>query len=262
MAQSRGDLRSLRGGLAILGALNRGGPLTLADLAHQLDMPRTTARRLLATLIAEGCCLRVPSSRLYALGAGVLRLASGYGAADRLAAACAEALPALSDAVGWPAALAVPDGLVMRVRLCTDFASPFALARMRPGYATPQADTTTGLLYLGSLDAADRDARLDAIYAATWRSPLRFARDEVERLIAQGRQDGYLALERRFPEASLGVPLAVQGRIEGGLVLRYVRSAVLRDAVSEHLLPRLQHAARAICAQVDQGAQSGAVTGS
>ncbi|WP_293897746.1 helix-turn-helix domain-containing protein [Phenylobacterium sp.] len=250
-------------GLAALTALNERGPLSLGDLSAMLALPRTTTRRILTTLVAENCCLRLPSSRLYALAPGVQRLTGGYSVIDRITAACVQVLPVLSQETGWPASLAIPDGLVMRVRVSTDFASPFALARMRPGYTAPQVETTTGLLYLASLDAAEAARRLDEIYAAAWRSPLRFARDEVERLMARARRDHALVLQRRFPEASLGVPLRIGGRVEGGLVLRYVRSAVPLAEARSRLLPRLRDAAASVIAYVaDQAARNGAVTGS
>ena len=260
---STDDLQSLSRGLAVLSALNADGPLSLGELSTRLALPRTTTRRILTTLVAERCCLRLPSSRLYALAPGVERLTSGYCVADRITAACVSILPTLSAETGWPASFAIPEGLVMRVRVSTDFASPFALARMRPGYAAPLVETTTGLLYLASLDAAEAADRLDDSYAAAWRSPLRFARDEVERLIERGRRDGALVLQRRFPEASLGVPLWIDGRVMGGLVLRYVRSALPVAEARTRLVPRLQAAAGAVIAEVAaQTSRSGAVTGS
>ncbi|WP_394762671.1 helix-turn-helix domain-containing protein [Phenylobacterium sp.] len=256
-------LQGLSRGLAVLTALNARGPLTLAGLSRELGLPRTTLRRIVTALIAEQCCLRLPSSALYALAPGVARLTSGYGPGDRLTAICAARLPVLSREIGWPVALAVPEGLIMRVRVATDFESPFALARMRPGYATPQAETTTGLLYLASLEPLAAKARLDDIYAARWRSRLRFARQEADDLIRQAREAGYLVLERQFPEASLGVPLRVAGAVQGGLVVRYVRSALRRDEARARLLPRLLEIAAAVEAEVEaQLATNGAVTGS
>jgi DNA-binding IclR family transcriptional regulator len=257
-ADDPAGMQTLSRGLGALTALNVHGPLTLAQLCHTLDLPRTTMRRIMDGLIAEGCCLRVPESRLYALAPGVVRLTAGYGDADRLTSAALDVLPSLSHETGWPCALAVPEELVMRVRLTTDHATPRALARMRAGYAAPQAETTTGLLFLASLDAADASRRLDAIYAHRWPKPLRLARGEAEAFIDAARRDGWLMFERRFPEGSLGVPLRLEGRVVGGLVLRYIRSAVPPQEVSAMLRPALLRAAAAIEAQ----AASGAVTGS
>ena len=101
------------------------------------------------------------------------------------------------------------------------------------------------------------------ITAARWRSRLRFARQEADDLIRQAREAGYLVLERQFPEASLGVPLRVAGAVQGGLVVRYVRSALRRDEARARLLPRLLEIAAAVEAEVEaQLATNGAITGS
>lgn len=260
---AQSGLQSLSRGLAVMRVLGAQGPMSLVALSAALDLPRTTLRRILTALIAEGCCLRLPGGPLYALGPGVEHLAQGYGPAERLTVACAALLPDLSRDIGWPAAFAVPEGLIMRVRVATDFESPYALARMRPGYATPQADTTTGLLYLASLDPTETRARLDAIYAATWRSRLRFLRTEVDALVSEARARGHLLLERRFPEASLGAPLRIGATVLGGLVIRYVRSALSAEEARARLLPRLLQTAAAVERHVTaQRPNSGAVTGS
>ena len=85
--------------------------LSQADLAAQLQLPRTTLYRLLGTLVQRGLLRRDPLRRVYGLGMRCFEYArAAYAMPDLVAAAGAE-LRGLRDMTGETVYLAARDGL-------------------------------------------------------------------------------------------------------------------------------------------------------
>lgn len=73
------SVRGLTRGLALINALNRfDGGASIAQLAEQIGLHRTTVRRLLETLQAEGYVRRSESDDSYCLSLKVRELSEGY----------------------------------------------------------------------------------------------------------------------------------------------------------------------------------------
>lgn len=73
----RDELQSLRRGLDVLAAVNLKTAVTIADIARQFSLPRTTAQRILTTLQREGYIARHPATKRYTLTPQVRRLSDG-----------------------------------------------------------------------------------------------------------------------------------------------------------------------------------------
>ena len=157
------ELSTLKRGLLALRFINERGPTNVAALARHITIPRTNAHRILQTLVAEGYCARVANSRFYRLTSLVSHLSVGFDGDERLTTIATPLLEAVSREIKWPVALATPQGPHMLVRVATDFQSPLALVRVRPGYTTPICQTTTGLLYMALMAEDVRQSLLHVI---------------------------------------------------------------------------------------------------
>ncbi len=234
-----GELQTLKRGLAALAFLNANGCTTLAALARELDVPRPTAYRILQTLTAEGYCNRIPNSRLYLITPQVRRLSAGLGEGELLTNVAIPIIQALSHEIMWPLAVATPRGGDMLVRLTTDRATPLALTKINPGSVTPMLMTTTGMLCLAFAPEEVRDHLIEAALEGRDIHQFFHNRAQFDQLIIDCRQTGYMLLNTRHAEGCVGVPIMRDGRPLGGLVMRYIKSAMPQERVIEVFLPKL-----------------------
>ena len=156
------EVRGLSRGLAVLRALNAmpGGIGGVAELARITGLHRTTVKRLLETLRAEGLVHHKDEGTSYALGFEVRRLSEGYVGAewiDRVAA------PAMRDhlrALSWPSDLATPDGGFMIVRESTHRVSMLSQHRATIGIRIPMLVSSLGRAWLTWCAEEEREATL------------------------------------------------------------------------------------------------------
>jgi DNA-binding IclR family transcriptional regulator len=241
MPSTANEVQSLERGLAALAIINADGWAKIADIAARLDLPRATAYRIVTTLAKAGYCLKIPNSAYFMITPKAAALSNGLGDAERLTLAAIAVLDRLRQQIAWPMALTTPDRAHMRVRLATDKASPVALERFRAGLPAPMLMTTTGLLYLALTDEPRRAMAL-AAYPENQRS-LYFSRPgEMEAQFAFARRHRYLLIPTSGREASMGVPVMLEDRPIGGLVMRYSKSALPADQAVARYLPLLRRA--------------------
>jgi len=241
------ELQGLDRGLRALVFLNENGLTTLAALARHLGAPRATTYRIINTLAAAGYCTRIPHSRFYQATAACRRLSQGVNEAEILTSVGIAVVEALGEEVKWPVTLTAPHGSHMLVRFTTDRTTPLALSRFNPGFEADMLRTTTGLLYL-ALERPEVSRRLIAeILSGPSRDRFDLGEGALDARLEACRRDGYLILAPGArSEASVGVPIVLKERPIGGLVMRYVRSALPRAVVVETYLPRLRAAAAEI----------------
>ncbi len=103
------SVQSIRRAFAVLDALDEG-PLGVTDVADRAALPKSTAARLLATLVGEGAVEQVPGETSYRLGPRLVTLAGGFSLVRSLAAVGRPVLADLAAASGEAAGLGVPDG--------------------------------------------------------------------------------------------------------------------------------------------------------
>jgi IclR family transcriptional regulator, pca regulon regulatory protein len=107
-----GFSRSLERGLAILSSFGRQRrQLGVNDLAREIDVSPSTAHRYASSLVVLGYLEQDPESKKYRLGPKVVSL--GLSAIDTMDIrdVCAPYLRELSRATGYPASMAVLDGV-------------------------------------------------------------------------------------------------------------------------------------------------------
>ena len=103
------SVQSIRRAFDVLGTLG-DGPLGVTEVADRAGLPKSTAARLLATLVGEGAVEQVPGDTSYRLGPRLITLAAGFSLARSLAAIARPMLVDLAQASGEAAGLGIPDG--------------------------------------------------------------------------------------------------------------------------------------------------------
>ena len=103
------SIQSVKRAFDVLGTLG-DGPLGVTEVADRAGLPKSTAARVLATLVGEGAVEQVPGDTSYRLGPRLITLAAGFSLTRSLAAIARPMLIDLAEASGEAAGLAMPDG--------------------------------------------------------------------------------------------------------------------------------------------------------
>jgi len=105
-------VQAIKRAFAVLSALG-DGPIGVTEVAERVGLPKSTAARMLASLVSEGAVEQGPGDVRYRLGARIVSLAAGVVPIRSLVALSRPALVDLASEVGEAAGLAVPDGYVV-----------------------------------------------------------------------------------------------------------------------------------------------------
>lgn len=103
------SVQSISRAFAVLGALG-DGPLGVTEVAERAGLPKSTAARLLASLVGEGAVEQIPGETSYRLGPRLVTLAGGFSLIRSLGAIARPMLVELARASGEAAGLGIPDG--------------------------------------------------------------------------------------------------------------------------------------------------------
>lgn len=250
----RQEVKSLKKALRALTFLNCNGESTVTEVAFAIGVPRTTSYRLLETLAAEGYVEKQPHSHIYRLTSLVQKLSSGFGDLDLVVEVAKPRVNRVGQAVRWPLALATPQGCEMIVRVATDHDTPLAIDRYYIGFRTPMLHAPSGLCYLAFCDDDKRASILELARGDDAASAGRSESDlDLEYTLEQIRRQGYC--HRRFAqyrEAGLAVPLFADGRVVGGIVMRYTKSTMRAAQLEERYVPIVRELAADISAAYDR----------
>jgi IclR family pca regulon transcriptional regulator len=244
-------LEALARGLAVIQAFGiERRPMTLAEIARAVDLPRATARRALITLEALG---HVESDgRLFRLTPRVLTLAAAYLGSNGITTVLQPALEALALELGVACSAAVLDGPdVVFVAYARATRMP-SLSSMI-GERLPAFCSALGRVLLGAME----DAALDAFLAglspqpvtphtvldpAAIRAAILAARAEGHALVEQEAEQGFL---------SLALPLRrFDGRVVAAVNIGCPAGGGGAKARLLAMLPRLREAAENISGQM------------
>jgi len=194
------------------------GAVSVTPAAAQLDVARSTAHRMLSTLLAEGFVRQDPVTKSYLPGRRMLELGlSALRNLDVRAAARPE-LEALRDEQGETVHLVLLEGTHI---LFVDSVESTRAVRVgsRTGMTMPAHCTAAGKAILATLPAEDLDAYLDALPAGMTERSIadgRAVRAEVELTARRGyatnfqeSEDGLSAVAAAIPEPSGVVRAAI-----------------------------------------------------
>ncbi len=252
------EVRGLSRGLAVLRALNLApaGIAHVAELATATGLHRTTVKRLLETLRAEGLVHQKDEGSAYCLGFEVRRLSEGYVATDWIDRVAAPAMRRHLQALSWPSDLATPDGGFMIVRESTHRASLLSQHRATIGIRIPMLVSALGRAWLSHCDEAEREGTLAQLRART-DAVGALARDSryVARILRETRARGH-AINRGEWEAEASVVAIAFPILRGQQAIGAINLVLQKDAVSDrqlsrHYVPLLQK----LAVEISQGAE-------
>ena len=248
------ELRSLKRGLKVLSLLNQVETIGITELARRLELPRTTAERILVTLATEGYVQRLPNDKRYRLSAKVFSLSRGFSDDCRVVQVATSLLFSMTHRIGWPMAIATPSGDSMVLRITSDPATSLWLNRRRIGAETPMLASSSGLVAYAFASPVEQENLL---------SLLKTSKHEINReranspallnaLIAPVVEKGYAFQPppNDMPERSISVPIRINGEVIAVLLLMYMPRALSTATVLNDYLPMLETLASEIADRV------------
>lgn len=241
------EVRGLSRGLAVLRALNAmpGGIGGVVELSRITGLHRTTVKRLLETLKAEGLVHHKDDGLSYALGFEVRRLSEGYVGADWIDRVAAPAMRAHLRALSWPSDLATPDGGFMIVRESTHRVSMLSQHRATIGIRIPMLVSSLGRAWLSWCAGEEREATLSLLRSRT-DAIGELARDSayVKRILRETRRRGYAVNKGEWAsEASvtaIGFPIRIGEHAIAAINLVLQRQLLSDREIATRYVPLLR----------------------
>ena len=151
-------VQSIERAFAVLGALT-DGPIGVTEVADRVDLPKSTAARMLASLAREGAVEQLPGETRYRLGPRIASLATGLTGPRDLVSTARPQLVELSEEIGEVAGLAVPDGNLIHYIDQVDSDNPVGV-RDWTGARLALHGVSSGLAVLALRPPAEIDAYL------------------------------------------------------------------------------------------------------
>jgi IclR family acetate operon transcriptional repressor len=243
--------QGLNRALVILRLLGRAdGPLTLAEIALQASLPKSTVIRLLAVMEEEGFVRRFGERPVYSVGHAIHEIAEGYRPPS-IGEITAPVLRQLADEVGFTANLGTLEGSSV---LHLHVEEPQRALRFATGGSLDFAYCTgLGKLLLSALPDEELDEHLpDSEPFTSWTKKTVVTRAELGAELARVREAGYSIddEERNRGVTCMAVSLPTEGPPSLALSIS-APSAELAEPARELVLPILRRAAAALVALPD-----------
>jgi DNA-binding IclR family transcriptional regulator len=237
-------------GLTILQLFGDDGRiLRLADIARQLNVPRSSAFRLVYTLETLGFIERTKDGYGYRLSSRVLSLGFAYLSSTEVVNVAREPLNALNRRTGLGVNLAVRDGTeivhLIRIPSRGPFTSNLQVGQRRPAHAAPMGRVLLSELSDEELAALYPDNTALRRYTADTATTL----DQLRRILARDRARGYVtSLGTYVPSGcSVSAPL----RDVSGKIVAAINMSCARDpAVEKQLAGKLKDQLLATAAEI------------
>lgn len=163
-------------------------PLSGADIAKQLKLPRSSVHGLLGSLLAAGL-IRKTDERHFVLGAHVMYWANGFLAQQDIVAAFHEAIARLPELDAYTLTLSTLSNDQVVYLACRNSRSPLGFT-FRIGMQLPAVFTATGKMMLSALNDAEVRALVPHFPAPYTDTSVQTHQALAEEL-AQSRRQGY-----------------------------------------------------------------------
>ena len=154
-------VRALSRGLEVLRQLNRLGSARPADLARACCIDRTTAYRLVATLVEDGLVREAGRAGEFMLTEAVRGLSEGFTERDRVTQLVTPHLGALFQKVVWPTDFATFERGAMVIRETTHRFSPYSVHRAMIGQPRGLLTSALGGAALAGSSPTNRSTMLE-----------------------------------------------------------------------------------------------------
>jgi len=243
------NVQGLSRGLAVLRALSLApaGYASIAELTTATGLHRTTVRRLLETLQADGYVRCSASDDSYRLNLKVRQLSEGFTDDEWISEVAAPVLGELLQKVVWPSDLCTLDGDCMVVRETTHRFSPLSFQGAMIRQRMPILFTAVGRAYLAFCPAAERAQILQVLAAGhDEQAPLACATGSIKRVLDRVRRQGYATNEGEWSKQSktgaIALPVRHRDHVLGAINVVFLNKAVTQSDAAARLLPALQEA--------------------
>jgi DNA-binding IclR family transcriptional regulator len=200
-------VQSIERAFAVLGAL-ADGPIGVTEVAERVALPKSTAARLLGSLVREGAVEQVLGDTRYRIGPRMAALAASAVPGASIVSIARPYLEALAAGVGEAVGLSVADGRDVRY---VDQVSVAHEVQVRDwtGTRAPMHAVSAGLVFLAHLPGPTLDAflvrPLEALTSHTVADP-----NAIRARLATVRREGYAWVRDEFAEgiSSVAAPVA------------------------------------------------------
>lgn len=252
-------VQGLSRGLAILHAINLSpeGWARIAELSARTGLHRTTVRRLLETLQAEGYVRRSASDDSYRLNQKIRQLSDGFTDDEWISEIANPVLGELLQKVVWPSDLCTLDGDCMLVRETTHRFSPLSFHRAMIRQRMPVLFTSAGRAYLAYCSNEERQQIL-RLLAAGNDEQANFARNHtlVEQLLEKVRQQGYASNDGEWSQqqkiSAIAVPIRHNSNVLASINVVFLKKALSVTEAVQCYLPELNHAVEKIRTRLNE----------
>lgn len=244
--------RSLDRGLVVLEVLTRPGPATLAELHRATGLPKSSLRRLLATLMARGVVHRTHQDGRYRSvvampGPG---FSPGPGQEPRLITLAWPHLQALTLEIGWPSDLQVPRDRAMKMVESARALTPYKLWQGRIGTLINMFGAASGRAYLTALPEEEACAVFDRLADDPVLGPARFRMDRTAfvAMLAETRSRGYALRQPGYGGeildhdglAALALPIMFRGRPVGTMNTTWLRGPMTSEDFADRHFDKIK----------------------
>src|SRR3546814_2977601 len=154
-------IRSISRAIAVLQSINRGGSLTMMEIARASAVHYTTACRIVQTLHHEELVARESARKRYQPTALVQTLAHGFQGHGALVEATRPHIAARTRDIGRPISLTTHVGSSMVIRDSTHAQTSLTFNAYYPGYAVPHLDFAAGHVSLAYAREEERESLPD-----------------------------------------------------------------------------------------------------
>lgn len=200
-------VQSIGRAFTVLGVLV-DGPTGVTEVAGRTGLPKSTAARLLATLLREGAVEQLPGDPRYRLGPRMAALAAGLRDTRGLVAIARPALVDLAASTGEAAGLSVADGRTVHYVDQVDSPNPVQV-RDWTGSRIPMHVVSSGQVFLAHLPGPGLSRYLAVPLETFTARSIADAPTLLERL-RDVRRDGVAWVREEFAEgiSSVAAPIA------------------------------------------------------
>ncbi|NML32420.1 DNA-binding transcriptional regulator [Paraburkholderia antibiotica] len=247
------NVRGLSRGLLVLQALNSmdSGRATSQQISELTGLHRTTARRLLETLMEEGFVRRSASDDSFRLTLKVRALSEGFTDDERIATIAPPVMGRLLQRVAWPSDLTTPDGDSMIIRETTHRFSPLSFHRAMVGRRLPILLTAAGRAYFAMCPDEEREDILDLLRAGSGGEEQKALASNdalIRSLVRRVRADGFGSNHGDWQDqgkiGAVAVAIVFEERVLASLNVVFLSRAVSLAEAKRRYVPELQIAAR------------------
>lgn len=236
----------------MLQAMNSNPRASVTELARSIDVPRSTAYRLLDTLVGLGF-VSLSATGGYSLSAQVRTLSDGFIDEAWLGPAWEE-LVRLGEQLVWPVSLFTCEAATMVIRRTTHELSTMSIDYGMSGRRLPITETAAGRCYLAFCPEGERRLILDMPAAYIGGQGTRLERMAMEEKLESVRARGF---DTRLgglvaKTGSVAVPVIINDKVLCCTSVIFIASALSLDrAVAEFELPMKAFADRLSARLID-----------